>query len=159
MINLHDLIIAGKLAGDSSPAPPVPEPVLIEKTITQNDTYNAEDDNADGYSAVTVNVPTSKLYDPANAMLGYELNTSGGGVSQNSQGFVSDWVDVEGASLIYLYREGSWTYGYFYDENKAPIRTITGDVSTRLSVPSGAKYMRFNDQIAFVNVDNVVKIK
>jgi hypothetical protein len=29
---------------------------LIEKTITENDTYNASDDNADGYSKVTVDV-------------------------------------------------------------------------------------------------------
>lgn len=32
------------------------ESVLIEKTITANGTYLAEDDNADGYSSVTVNV-------------------------------------------------------------------------------------------------------
>lgn len=31
-------------------------PTLITKTITQNGTYDAEDDNADGYSSVTVNV-------------------------------------------------------------------------------------------------------
>lgn len=31
---------------------------LITKTITQNGTYNASSDNADGYSSVTVNVPT-----------------------------------------------------------------------------------------------------
>lgn len=31
---------------------------LITKTITANGTYSAEDDNADGYSSVTVNVPT-----------------------------------------------------------------------------------------------------
>ena len=30
---------------------------LIEKSITQNGTYNAEDDDADGYSTVIVNVP------------------------------------------------------------------------------------------------------
>lgn len=29
---------------------------LIEKTITQNGTYNASDDSADGYSKVVVNV-------------------------------------------------------------------------------------------------------
>ncbi len=34
-------------------------PTLISKTITQNGNYNPEDDNADGYSAVTVNVPNS----------------------------------------------------------------------------------------------------
>lgn len=33
---------------------------LISKTITENGTYDAEDDNADGYSEVTVNV-SSKL--------------------------------------------------------------------------------------------------
>lgn len=31
-------------------------PTLISKTITENGTYDAEDDNADGYSSVTVNV-------------------------------------------------------------------------------------------------------
>ena len=31
---------------------------LIEKTITANGTYNASSDSADGYSSVTVNVPT-----------------------------------------------------------------------------------------------------
>lgn len=31
---------------------------LIEKTITANGTYDAEDDDADGYSSVTVNVPS-----------------------------------------------------------------------------------------------------
>lgn len=32
-------------------------PTLISKTITENGTYSAEDDNADGYDEVTVNVP------------------------------------------------------------------------------------------------------
>lgn len=31
-------------------------PTLITKSITENGTYNAESDNADGYSQVTVNV-------------------------------------------------------------------------------------------------------
>ena len=35
-------------------------PTLITKTITDNGTYSAEDDSADGYSEVTVNVPTPK---------------------------------------------------------------------------------------------------
>lgn len=36
---------------------------LITKTITANGTYDAEDDNADGYSSVTVNVPTPASVD------------------------------------------------------------------------------------------------
>ena len=35
---------------------PSPTPVLIQKSITENGTYDASDDNADGYSEVTVNV-------------------------------------------------------------------------------------------------------
>ena len=38
---------------------------LITKTITQNGTYDAEDDNADGYSSVVVAVPQSGLQLPA----------------------------------------------------------------------------------------------
>lgn len=34
-------------------------PTLITKSIIQNGTYSAEDDNADGYSEVTVTVPNS----------------------------------------------------------------------------------------------------
>ena len=34
-------------------------PTLITKNITQNGTYNAEDDSADGYSSVSVNVPNT----------------------------------------------------------------------------------------------------
>ena len=56
MIDLHNALIAGRMIGGSGGTPP-PEPVLIEKTITANGTYNASSDNADGYSAVTVNVP------------------------------------------------------------------------------------------------------
>jgi hypothetical protein len=38
------------------PTTPIEPPVLTIKEITENGTYNASDDNADGYSSVTVNV-------------------------------------------------------------------------------------------------------
>ena len=53
MRDLHDLLIAGRMLGGSG----ADEPVLITKNITANGTYSAADDNADGYSAVTVAVP------------------------------------------------------------------------------------------------------
>lgn len=37
--------------------PDPPAPVLVEKTITQNGVYDPEDDNADGYSMIDVEVP------------------------------------------------------------------------------------------------------
>lgn len=49
-MNFYDILLAKKLGGGGS------QPTLIEKTITANSTYNASDDNADGYSKVTVNV-------------------------------------------------------------------------------------------------------
>lgn len=60
MIDLHDIAIAGRLLGGGGSPAPTPEPVLIEKTVTANGTYNASDDNADGYSVVTVAVPASQ---------------------------------------------------------------------------------------------------
>lgn len=53
MRDLHDLLIAGRMLGGSG----ADEPVLITKNITANGTYSAADDNADGYSSVTVAVP------------------------------------------------------------------------------------------------------
>ena len=57
MLDVFDGILAARLCGEgSSPTPP--EPVLTEKTVTANGTYDASDDGADGYSAVTVSVAT-----------------------------------------------------------------------------------------------------
>lgn len=49
-----DTIVAG--GGGGGPAP-----VLIEKNITQNGVYDPEDDNADGYSMIDVEVPVVEV--------------------------------------------------------------------------------------------------
>lgn len=75
----------------------VPSATLTTKSITQNGTYNASSDNADGYSSVTVNVsgggsavvqPLSVTengtYNPPSGVDGYApvaVNVSGGGSS------------------------------------------------------------------------------
>lgn len=46
--NNNEVVVNVPTGGDSG--------TLIPKTVTQNGTYNASDDNADGYSSVTVNV-------------------------------------------------------------------------------------------------------
>ena len=51
-MNMHDIIIAEKLAGGGGGTPPV----LISKTVTENGTYQASSDSANGYSEVTVNI-------------------------------------------------------------------------------------------------------
>lgn len=71
---------------------------LIAKTITQNGTYNPADDNADGYSSVTVNIPGAPvlvqktiaakgIYDPADDNAdGYSLVTVTAGGDRPSIG-------------------------------------------------------------------------
>ena len=61
--------IRGKLGGSTHYTPgqmasaissiPTVDPTLISKSISANGTYNADDDNADGYDSVSVNVPNS----------------------------------------------------------------------------------------------------
>lgn len=53
MVDLYDLAFAKNISGGGT------TPTLVEKSITANGVYNAADDNADGYSKVTVNVPNS----------------------------------------------------------------------------------------------------
>ena len=50
-VKIEKLELTGSSGGGSS--------TLITKTITANGTYSASDDSADGYSSVTVNVPSS----------------------------------------------------------------------------------------------------
>lgn len=69
---------------------------LVAKTITQNGTYNPADDDADGYSSVTVNIPGAPVlvqktiaakgvYDPADDNAdGYSLVTVTAGGDRTS---------------------------------------------------------------------------
>lgn len=52
---------SGGVDGYSPVTVEVPEPVLVEKTITQNGVYDPEDDNADGYSMIDVEVPAVEV--------------------------------------------------------------------------------------------------
>lgn len=60
----------------------VPEKQLGTKTITQNGTYNASDDNLDGYSQVEVTVPTVDINDYFKDTVSYKGD------------FVSDWQNI-----------------------------------------------------------------
>lgn len=50
--NIKDGVTIGGVTGNYT----APTPTLVTKTITENGTYSAAGDNADGYSSVTVNV-------------------------------------------------------------------------------------------------------
>lgn len=66
--------------------------VLIEKTITENGVYNAEDDDADGYSKVTV--------DAAATLITKTISDNGtyNAASDNADGYSAVTVNVSGYS-------------------------------------------------------------
>jgi hypothetical protein len=56
--SFYDLLKDAAFAGGGGGSP-APAPVLIEKSVMENGTYNAASDSADGYSSVTVAVPNT----------------------------------------------------------------------------------------------------
>lgn len=91
----------------------VPGATLTTKSITQNGTYNASSDNADGYSSVTVAVPggatveplevtQNGTYNPPSGVNGFApvtVNVSGGGddpfaLTNYIQSSGTQWIDT-----------------------------------------------------------------
>ena len=88
MTDLFDMAVAAKLAGGSGGG----EAVLKTKTVTANGVYNASSDHADGYSSVTVAVPT-----PAPPVLTTKSITENGtytAAGDNADGYSSVTVAV-----------------------------------------------------------------
>lgn len=147
-MNFFDVLFAEKLGGGGT---------LVEKTITKNGTYNAADDNANGYSVVNVSTPPAgNLYDPAKATAGYELDEDTGMPKPNAVGYVSDYIDVSDFSKIYIYRGGNWRYCFFYSEDKTMLSRWYDNYSGFINVPTNAKYFRMNDTIDYINSDMVL---
>ena len=62
------------LAQTVASIPEAVSPILITKQITENGVYNASEDNADGYSNVTINVPDQSI-DALNSLIGRSITT------------------------------------------------------------------------------------
>ena len=70
--NLAELVVNVPQSGSAA--------TLITKNITSNGTYDAEDDNADGYSSVVVNIPSGGNVSFKSGTVIYASNVSGPGV-------------------------------------------------------------------------------
>ena len=99
--------------------------VLVTKTITQNGTYSAEDDNADGYSEVTVNVqPPSEATIYAFHIGGAESNPSA------KVTYLEDAVGMTPAHMDYangVFDYGSWENAFFMPRPCMVLQTGTVD--------------------------------
>lgn len=96
--------------------------ILVEKTITENGTYNPSDDNADGYSQVSVNVPHRPL-----------IGTT---IPSNSQGSNGD---------TYIYGNEVVPTGLGWAANEA---YLVEDANELLATVSGRPYYKTNDGMA-----------
>lgn len=122
---------------------------LITKTIDTNGTYSAQDDSADGYSSVTVNVPSSGItptgsinittngtHDVTNyASAVVAVPTSGGGGSSATQHTIS----------LTLWDDTTATIPVYYDDSL--LNTI---------ITSFKPTMYNNKQVAQASLDNVI---
>lgn len=88
MTDLFDTAIAAKLAGSGGGG----EAVLKTKTVTANGVYNASSDRADGYSKVTVNVPSP----PAPVLVTKNIGANGtyAASGDNADGYSAVTVEV-----------------------------------------------------------------
>lgn len=112
-VKIEKLELTGSGGGGSA--------TLITKSITANGTYSAEDDDADGYSEVTVNVPSSAASSWTKvAETSYQVSTS-----STSASTVATWAT--GHSEIWT--SSKWVYvrvrdtagprnGYFYGSDQ-----------------------------------------
>ena len=111
---------------------------LITKSITANGTYSAEDDDADGYSSVTVNVPSSAASNWTKvAETSYQVsttNTSGTAVATWATGHSEIWTS---SKWVYLRirdtsgkREGYYYGGDQFFYNVVPINGTSSSYVT-----------------------------
>lgn len=107
------------------------DPVLVTKSITENGTYNASSDDAEGYSSVTVNVPASMP--PTYFNLDNKLIADGDGTSSGS--YMTAYLDnnlTSGKFYVYSINDTTLsikTSGVFYYEGGS--QDISFQVSTR----------------------------
>lgn len=89
---------------------------LIEKTITENDVYFATDDDADGYSKVTVNVPqpvvtTNVAAADLTRYVAGQTDLGGGFTITNSSGITGvDTKIIDGVEYVGLEMGGAATF-------------------------------------------------
>lgn len=88
-----ELLMAAKILGKGggSPTPPV----LVDKTITENGTYNAVDDDADGYKSVVVEVNPTPPEPPADGKTRLYITLTDGRLSPVLGLGVNGSVDVD----------------------------------------------------------------
>lgn len=133
MPSYYELIKQSKLAGGSGGGP---QPILVPKLAIENGTYYPVDDEADGYSSVTVNVPDvndiafvppQKFKSDGSALADYKIYGSNGVKTENKTavlpltftakaGNAVDWEiegnDDNGTEQLFPFADINFSYRY-----------------------------------------------
>lgn len=96
-------------------------PVLIEKTITENGTYNAEDDEADGYSSVTVEVPS----DTVCAIVTVSVESGAIVTANGTEGTYITTSGVGDVAVLKIKRYGDYTISATKNDVSSNIENLT----------------------------------
>lgn len=144
---------------------------LISKSITQNGTYLATDDNADGYSEVTVDVEseTRTVFNTVKLFSG-KISSSDGSIVSDSDFYYTDYIDCPNGSVMFdLGRAGALDYdgivlyqsdGTFVEFFTASQRRRVVNLSSYYS--SGARKIRLSflasnlDKVILYDYDNAL---
>jgi len=127
---------------------------LITKTITANGTYSASDDSADGYSSVTVNVPSSAASSWTKvAETSYQVTYSSTSATihatwatGHSEIWTSDKIvyirirDTAGKRNRYFYGSDTFFMNMYPASNITPINTSNGIIINIWNVNSNGIY-------------------
>ena len=112
---------------------------LIAKTITLNGTYDAEDDNADGYSAVTVNVQGGAAVTETQGTYGTEVVvTSGSAPSATQHTIYFEFTDETDETII-----GYWNGTFISDAVTATTPTTYGQKTVTLAQLDGVTWYSY----------------
>lgn len=130
---------------------------LVEKNITSNGTYDAEDDNVDGFSRVVVNVPSIKEYASVQTMKEAGLGDGEKAVVYNSTDKLKGYYQV-GEEEQFLFpkitdctiNSSDKTILYDYTNaigmpNRSDLATKIGAIMTSAGWVSGSSFLRLGN--------------
>lgn len=101
------------------------QPTLVTKSITENGTYNASSDNADGYSSVTVNVSGGG----GSSKYGCTIDNLLGNVDANGK----LQLPTEQTDLVFTGVVDIANYGLYYKFYKAGVKSVSFPDLTTIS--------------------------
>ena len=114
-------------------------PTLITKSITLNGTYDADDDNADGYSEVTVNVQGGASVSETQGTYGTEVVvTSGSAPSATSHTIYFEFTDETDETII-----GYWNGTFISDAVTATTPTTYDSKTVTLAQLDGVTWYSY----------------